>query len=114
MRNVVGHSDISPTRKIDPGEKFPWKFLAKKNIGIWHSFSNNYLKKFRKIKISKQKDKIRFVQNLKKIGYCFPANNKFFLIKAIRSFQRRYRSELLNGIVDKECLAIAENLSKKL
>ena len=113
-QNIVGHSDISPSRKIDPGEKFPWKLLAKKNIGTWHNFSNAYLRKFRKIKISKKKDKIRFIKNLKKIGYCFSANNKFFLDKTIRSFQRRYRSELLNGLIDKECLIIAENLSKKL
>ena len=32
---IVGHSDIAPLRKIDPGEKFPWKELANKKIGIW-------------------------------------------------------------------------------
>ena len=45
-RNVVGHSDIAPLRKTDPGEKFPWKQLAKKNIGIWHGCKPSLLRKF--------------------------------------------------------------------
>ena len=113
-RNIIGHSDIAPLRKIDPGEKFPWKQLSKKNIGIWHSSKSSLLRKFRRIKISSKKDKIKFVKNLKKIGYCFSINNKSFFVKIVKAFQRHYRQEVINGLLDKECLIVAENLSKKL
>ena len=113
-RNIIGHSDIAPLRKIDPGEKFPWKQLSKKNIGIWHSSKSSLLRKYRRIKISSKKDKIKFVKNLKKIGYCFSTNNKSFFVKIVKAFQRHYRKEVINGFLDKECLIIAENLSKKL
>ena len=113
-RNIIGHSDIAPLRKIDPGEKFPWKQLSKKNIGIWHSSKSSLLRKYRRNKISSKKDKIKFVKNLKKIGYCFSSNNKSFFVKIVKAFQRHYRKEVINGFLDKECLIIAENLSKKL
>ena len=113
-KNIVGHSDISPLRKIDPGEKFPWNQLAKKNIGIWHDCKPNFLRKFRRIKIFTKQDKVKFVKNLNNIGYCFSVKKKFFFIKTVKAFQRRYRKELINGLLDKECLIIAQNLSKKL
>ena len=43
--NFLGHSDIAPDRKKDPGEKFPWEYLAKKNIGYWHKLDRKNLKK---------------------------------------------------------------------
>ena len=113
-KNIVGHSDIAPLRKIDPGEKFPWEYLAKNKIGIWHDQELNLLAKFRRIKVLFQRDKMRFVKNLNKIGYRFPANNKLILIKIIKAFQRHFRKQLVNGILDKECLIIAEKLAKKL
>ena len=73
--NIVGHSDIAPSRKIDPGEKFPWKELADKKIGIWHNCRTEILKKFRKVRIS-SKFKSEFVNSLKKIGYCFDNKKK--------------------------------------
>jgi len=112
-KNIVGHSDIAPLRKIDPGEKFPWEKLARKNIGIWHSKKMKLLKKFRNIKVFAKKEKKVFIQDLANIGYNFKAKNKNSLLKIIKAFQRHFRKELINGIIDKECLIIAQNLLKK-
>ena len=112
-RNIVGHSDISPLRKIDPGEKFPWKELADKKIGIWHNCKAKDLIKFRQVRIS-NKFKSEFINNLKKIGYCFNNKKKTNFSKTVEAFQRHYRKELINGIIDKECLIIAKNILKKL
>jgi N-acetylmuramoyl-L-alanine amidase len=112
-RYIVGHSDIAPLRKIDPGEKFPWQELAKKKIGIWHNYKKDFLKKFRKTKVSR-KNKLKFFKNINNIGYCTFSNNKLILNKTVIAFQRHYRKELINGLVDQECTIIAENLSKNV
>jgi N-acetylmuramoyl-L-alanine amidase len=115
-KNILGHSDIAPQRKKDPGEKFPWKELAKKSIGLWHSIPIINLKKNRGIKLDKISEKI-FYKNLTKIGYMSQnyknmksKNSKNYIVAA---FQRRFRQELVNGKLDKECLIISNNLAKK-
>ena len=50
-KNILGHSDIAILRKKDPGEKFPWEYLFKNKIGIWHTLNKQELKQNRKIKI---------------------------------------------------------------
>ena len=67
-KNVLGHSDIAVHRKKDPGEKFPWKYLSKNKIGIWHTLNKQELTKNRKLKTSKEEESI-FFNNLFKIGY---------------------------------------------
>ena len=37
LRDILGHSDVAPQRKKDPGEKFPWEYLSKNKIGLWHT-----------------------------------------------------------------------------
>ena len=111
----MGHSDIAPERKKDPGEKFPWKELAKRGIGIWHSISDNKLKKNRKIELDKVSKKM-FYKNLSKFGYVVKKNenlkNRKLNNYIVKAFQRRFRQELVNGKLDKECLIISKNIKK--
>ena len=109
---VLGHSDISPRRKKDPGEKFPWEILAKNKLGFWHNLDQKKIKKFRKKKLTNRIDKNLFLKNLYKIGY--NGVKKFKSHKNTKyltfAFQRRFRQSLVNGKIDKECLLISQNL----
>ena len=111
ISNILGHSDIAFERKKDPGEKFPWSYLANKKIGIWHKIEDKNLKKLRKKKISKI-EMFKFYKYLDKIGYFTKSLNNNKKLKLVKSFQRRYRQKLINGKIDRECLIIAEKLSK--
>ena len=113
IKFVLGHSDIAPYRKKDPGEKFPWKYLSRNRVGLWHDLNEKKLFKVRAVKVDKH-DENNFLKNLFKIGYSKllfkdKIKKKKLLIKA---FQRRFRQELINGVIDKECLLISKNLIK--
>ena len=109
--NVLGHSDISPMRKIDPGEKFPWKHLSKNKIGYWHNISKLKNNNFNKANLRKL-----FFTNLHKIGYRYfdikkPLRND---LKVVKAFQRRFRQSKVNGLIDQECLQISHYLTNSL
>ena len=112
---ILGHSDIAPDRKKDPGEKFPWMYLSRNKISYWHSLDPKTLLINRNKKVSNLEKDI-FIKNIYKIGY--PQNSNFNKIKYKKfltlAFQRRFRQELINGIIDQECLFISKNLLKKL
>ncbi len=105
---ILGHSDIAPLRKIDPGEKFPWKFLSTKKIGTWHKVNSRILESLRgrksEINLSK------FIIYLKKFGYHMEYSNSNELSKIIKIFQMRFRPELIDGKLDSECYIIAKSL----
>ena len=110
---ILGHSDIAPNRKKDPGEKFPWKDLSKIKLSKWHNLNEKKIRKVRLIKLSVNEEK-ELLKNLSNIGYKeLPSSNfkneKKLLFKA---FQRRYRQSLINGLPDQECLLISKNLLK--
>tara|TARA_Y100000389_G_scaffold45572_1_gene40415 strand:+ start:1683 stop:2426 length:744 start_codon:yes stop_codon:yes gene_type:complete len=115
-KNILGHSDVAPQRKKDPGENFPWKYLSKNKIGLWHSLKKQELIKNRNLKTNHLDKKFFFI-NLFKIGYSkkIPKNinkNKY-LENVTKAFQRRFRQELVNGKIDRETFIISKNLAKK-
>ena len=107
-QNVLGHSDIAPDRKMDPGEKFPWKELSRLNLCKWHNLKEQNIQRSR-LKKTTLKEKKIFLKNLKIIGYSITTNNYFYVVKA---FQRRFRQTEINGKIDEECFLISKNLLK--
>lgn len=90
--NVVGHSDIAPTRKQDPGELFPWHELAKRRLAL--------PRPTRKLTDPMWTD-AGFLLALERFGY--DVTDGF---AATVAFQRRFRPELIDGTIDGECRAI--------
>ncbi len=109
---ILGHSDIAPLRKFDPGEKFPWQKFGKKKIGIWYNLKKN---KFKLKKNSIKGFRNLFFNNLHKIGYRYFDKNKSLKTDSlvIKAFQRRFRQKKIDGLIDLECIKISANLAKK-
>ena len=106
--NFLGHSDIAPLRKMDPGEKFPWKRLSNHDLGLWYG---NRKKKFNYN--SRKKIKNLFFKNLYKIGYRYFKINKRskkdrLIVKA---FQQHYLPQNVSGKIDLKTLKISHFLA---
>tara|TARA_B100001989_G_scaffold164230_1_gene118029 strand:- start:90 stop:809 length:720 start_codon:yes stop_codon:yes gene_type:complete len=104
--NILGHSDIAPLRKKDPGEKFPWKLLYKNKISLWHNLNERNCKKLRNIRFNDSK---KFYKLLFKFGYK-STSKPYEKIKIYKNFQRRFRPQTIIGKVDKESYAILKSL----
>tara|TARA_B110000211_G_scaffold225048_1_gene276784 strand:- start:82 stop:804 length:723 start_codon:yes stop_codon:yes gene_type:complete len=110
-KNILGHSDIAPLRKIDPGEKFPWNHLSKKKIGYWYN-----IRKLKNYNFNKTNVRKLFFMNLYKIGYRYFDIKKPLRqdLKVVKAFQRRFRQNKVNGLIDQECLKISHYLANSL
>ena len=107
--NFLGHSDIAPLRKLDPGEKFPWKKLNTHKIGYWCGKSKIELK------LTKQKKlEDLFFKNLYKIGYrYFQVNKRVKKDKLIiKAFQQHYLPNHITGKIDQKTFKISHFLAK--
>ena len=89
--NIVGHSDVAPARKEDPGELFPWWELAKRRLAL-ASPSRDLMDPYW--------TDAGFLLALERFGYEVTDAQK-----AVIAFQRRFRPDLIDGIIDGECRA---------
>lgn len=87
--NVVGHSDIAPARKQDPGELFPWHQLARLRLALPRPTKNL---------MDPGWTDAGFLMALERFGYDVADQQK-----AVIAFQRRFRPELIDGEIDMEC-----------
>lgn len=90
--NIVGHSDVAPARKEDPGELFPWGRLARLRLALPRPTRNL---------MDPHWSDAGFLLALQRFGY-----DTADPVAAIRAFQRRFRPEMIDGIVDGEGRAI--------
>lgn len=87
--NIVGHSDIAPARKQDPGELFPWGKLARLRLALPRPTKNL---------MDPRWTDGGFLLALERFGYDVEDGPA-----AVTAFQRRFRPEMVDGIIDAEC-----------
>jgi len=98
---VIGHSDVAPARKTDPGELFPWKHLAEKGVGLWPARTDLALR-------------LPFSDALRAFGYGIQPEGHATLEQTVIAFQRHFRPARLDGIFDAECEGILAGLLAEL
>ena len=114
--NILGHSDVAPQRKLDPGPMFPWKELYDKyNIGMWYD-EDEKNKIQTEIGAEFSTLTVTAYQNeFKKFGYAIQITGVYDKQTAnvIKAFQLHFRQENFNGALDIETYSILKALNKK-
>jgi len=94
---IVGHSDIAPDRKSDPGELFDWRRLARARIGLWpEPGAEQARRRGRGVGVV---ERAGALADLARIGYCVSAATERV---AVAAFQRRFRPQRWDGLIDGE------------
>ncbi|WP_068877014.1 MULTISPECIES: N-acetylmuramoyl-L-alanine amidase [unclassified Phenylobacterium] len=104
-RDIVGHSDVAPARKDDPGELFPWKRLAEAGHGLW---AEAPAAPGQPVGEGEEGAAVFALQaGFTRLGYDLPPSGRFDAdtTAVVRAFQRHWRPERVDGIADGETRA---------
>jgi len=102
-RRVLGHSDVAPARKQDPGERFPWAHLAAQGVGLWPVDARRPHRPI--LKEGAQGAAVATLQKkLAAFGYGVPQSGIYDSATAlvVTAFQRHFRPEAVTGMTDGE------------
>ena len=111
---ILGHSDIAPTRKFDPGPKFPWKHLYDHyGVGAW--FEKKDFNAFYSQDLFNSYSAKDLKDELRKYGYDINSTDNWDLQskKVVSAFQMHFRPRKVDGVFDLETFAIIKALNKK-
>jgi len=109
--NVVAHSDVAPSRKQDPGEKFPWKLLAQSGVGFWVDVGTVFEQE--RVKPDDNGVKVTELQKmLAEYGYGIDATGHYDIgtTEVVTAFQRHFRPTLVDGVADAATLQTLRKL----
>lgn len=105
-RNVVGHSDVAPARKEDPGELFDWPWLATQGVGMWPQFAPIAVSNINLLMQGDEGGRVASMQRrLAEWGYGLPQTGVFCeqTQQAVVAFQRHWRPQEFGGQWDADC-----------
>ena len=112
---LLGHSDIAPMRKIDPGEHFPWSGLAAAGLGYWPEVQSDD----RRVLFdagSRDRGVAILQRGLAHIGYSARVSGVMdeATLKIVEALQRRYRQDQVDGIVDIHTMDIVKAMTGQM
>ncbi len=112
-KNIIGHSDIAPLRKLDPGPLFPWKRLADEGLGVWPDAQA--VARFQVQYAAELPSITWFQEELALLGYPTPQTGVLDVATrhVIAAFQMRFRPSLFAGEPDAESAAILRALNRR-
>lgn len=108
---VIGHSDIQPHIKVDPGPRFPWQRLYQEGIGAW--FDDDVMYKYWQQFTENEPQRELFFRLLREYGYGIEADNPYQQYQVTKAFQMHFRPHQVNGQPDAESAAILWALMEK-
>jgi N-acetylmuramoyl-L-alanine amidase len=114
--NIIGHSDIAPDRKEDPGEHFPWSGLAAAGIGLWAEPPESSDKRVLFEPGERDRGISIIQQGLAQIGYEIAVTGHFddTTHSVMKAFQRHWRQDDISGLIDMDCLQRVGALVRQL
>jgi N-acetylmuramoyl-L-alanine amidase len=110
-QRVLGHSDVAPARKKDPGEKFPWRLLAESGVGHWVEPAP-LERGDQKVLGSTGEEVLQFQRALSRYGYNIALTSQYdtTTLDVVSAFQRHFRPERVDGVADRSTVATLEHL----
>jgi N-acetylmuramoyl-L-alanine amidase len=112
---VLGHSDVAPARKKDPGEKFPWRLLADSGVGHWVEPAP-LGRSEQKMRGATGEQVLQLQRALSRYGYNIALTSQYdtTTLDVVAAFQRHFRPERVDGVADHSTLTTLENLLASL